>query len=66
MPGTCYVRRERVYRALTATTDPVPVLSASNYVISQPGTAITYVRIFRMEKDHRREGQLFIFQRQQK
>lgn len=32
--GAYYVRRERVYRALIATTQAVPVLSATNYSIS--------------------------------
>jgi hypothetical protein len=36
--GSYYVRRNRVYRALSATTDPVPVLRATG-AITSPGTA---------------------------
>lgn len=39
--GAYYVRRERVYRALIATTQAVPVLSAANYSLSiTPATLI--------------------------
>ena len=32
--GQCYERRGRVYRALSATTEPIPVLSAASYTAS--------------------------------
>lgn len=39
--GACYVRRERVYRALTATVQPVPVLTTATYTVSiAPATLV--------------------------